>query len=432
MEQSVWLTAVEFPASYDWERDTAYGTVACRLILFSGKERVLSLDAGPDYEISPDPDMHRAVGGHLYTDFATDAETVIRRDGEELFRYPGREAIRGFLLIDGHIHTLGEDRSGGGFAYRIDGEVVLGRDAGLLLEGGAPAAAGQPDLIQDGPLYVEAGQVCFSYCLPGTPPELFLVRDGVAEPVGTAPATVDIFDQRLYKGTLFRVESRSGTSGRPFLVSGDQSVQLAGEPRLGPVPRKCTLVPFGDDMAVRGWYHYPDGFDEFLLWTRHGILYSESRPLRAFSVLPPSSGTPSVAASSGSGSMAYVLSTSDGLVIGKDTETWSPIGRYRLFTPSCARLYPLREQDGGTTRGPNGSITHMQEGGTTRGPNGGITHAQDNGTMRGQDEGEAASTASSSDTRYYVALSGPSCILWVDGVVTPIPLHGYISGMVIE
>ena len=374
---AVWLTAVEFPASYDWERDTAYGTAACRLVLFSGKDRVLTLDAGPEFEISPDPDMHRASGGHLYTDYATDTETVIRRDGVELFRYPGREAIRGFLVIDGHIHTLGEDRSGEGFAYRIDGEVVLDRPSGVLLPGGAPAAAGCRTRVQDGPLYVEGGQVCFSYCEPGPAP--FLVRDGVAEPVQTAPATAEVMDQRLYEGVLYRVERRSGASGRPFLVSGESSVQLAGEPRLAPVARKCTLVPFGGEMAVRGWYHYPDGPDEFLLWTRSGILYSEVLPLRAFSVLAPAA-SPSSIASSGPGTMAYVLSPPDGLVIGKDAQTWTPIGRYRLYTPACACLVP--------------------------------------------DVGE-------SGTRYYVALSGPSCILWADGVVTPIPIHGYISGLTV-
>ena len=175
------------------------------------------------------------------------------------------------------------------------------------------------------------------------------------------------------------MERRSGASGRPFLVSGESSVQLAGEPRLAPVARKCTLVPFGGEMAVRGWYHYPDGPDEFLLWTRSGILYSEVLPLRAFSVLAPAA-SPSSVASSGPGTMAYVLSPPDGLVIGKDAQTWTPIGRYRLYTPACACLVP--------------------------------------------DVGE-------SGTRYYVALSGPSCILWADGVVTPIPIHGYISGLTV-
>jgi hypothetical protein len=381
-DATVWLTAVEFPVSYDWERDTAYGTVDCRIVLFSGKERVLSVDAGPSYEVSPDPDMHRAVGGHLYTDYSTDAETVIRRDGVELFRYPGREAIRGFLLYGGHVHTLGEDRAGAGFAYRIDGEAVFRRDEGVLLEGGAPSAADHPDLIQDGPLYVEGGMVCFSYYVPDQPPTLFFVHDGVEEAVSVGATVAAIMDHRLYNGSFYRVENRSGAAGLPFLVSGETSVQLSGEPRLAPSARKCTLVPYGDDMAVRGWYHYPDGYEEFHLWTRSGVLYRESLPFRAFSVLHTSDYSDDSGfgmASYGTGLMAYVFSPpGESLTIVKGTETWTPMGHYRLFTPSCARL----------VCGPG--------------------------------------------AKYYVALSGPSCILWVDGVVTPIPIHGYISGLTVE
>ena len=57
--------------------------------------------------------------GHLYTDNLDGTETVIRRDGEELFRYPGRESLRGFLLVGGKVHTLGQNLDGDGFAYRI-------------------------------------------------------------------------------------------------------------------------------------------------------------------------------------------------------------------------------------------------------------------------------------------------------------------------
>lgn len=355
--RTLWLTGVEFPESYDWERDTAYGTVSCRLVLFNGGERVLTLPAGPGTEISPDPDMHRVIGGHLFTDGSTDTETVVREDGAERFRFPGRETVRGMLVRDGHIHTLGERRDGSGFAYRVDGVEVFSRDAGYLLPGGT----GAPQ--QDGPLYVDGGKVCFSYAEPGLPPSVFLVRAGKAEAVETDPDAAEVLDQRLLDGVLYRVEMRTHVYGRPFLVSGAESVLLSGEPRLSPRAEKCRLLFCDGEALVRGWYRYPDGTTEFVLWDHGGVVYRESQPVQAFSLAP---GRQPVC----------VVGLPSGLQIRKGEQSWTPVGRYRLLAPEAgAKLV---------------------------------------------------------DGVFHVALSGPSCILWKDGVVTPVQLHGYLSGVYVE
>ena len=389
--RTVYMTAVEFPESYDWERDTAFGNVSCRLLLFSGKDRVLDLPAGAGEEISPDPDMHRVAGGHLYTDYSTDTETVVRCDGKELFRYPGREYLSGFLVLDGHVHTLGVPRSGGGFTYRIDGVAVFSRQAGSLLPGGSGGGgalderAGEDSrpvgTADGGVLYLEEGTVCFSYVLPGAPPSLYLVRDGKAEPVPVDPLVTEVMDQRLSGGVLYRIEKRRPLPGRTVFVAGEEVTAFAG--MHGGGISKCRLVPYGDSMLACGWNRISDDAEEFLLCSPRSILFREAAPLQSFSILPLPSAAGAPALSSGVGPMACVLSQPSGIQLMKDAETWSPIGRYRLFTPSCACL---------------------------------VRNSADSG----------------SGTDYYVALSGPSCILWKDGNVTPIQLHGYITGLYVE
>lgn len=142
----VWLSGVEFPAAYDWQRDTAYGSVDARLVLFRDGERRLAIPAGEKHHVSTDPDMHRIVGGHLYTDYSSGEATYIGRDGKELFRFDGREMMAGFLVRETEIWTLGLDRdTGRGITLRKNGEPVFtdpqgrlqagdGREGGLLQE----------------------------------------------------------------------------------------------------------------------------------------------------------------------------------------------------------------------------------------------------------------------------------------------------------
>ena len=60
----VYVSAVEFPEDYDWQRDTAYGTVPCRVSLFLEGERILSVPAGPGTFVGADPDRMRIREGH--------------------------------------------------------------------------------------------------------------------------------------------------------------------------------------------------------------------------------------------------------------------------------------------------------------------------------------------------------------------------------
>ena len=155
-EEHVWLTAVRFPDGFAWDLDTCAVDGEVWIDLYRDGEKVRSQPAGA----SVHPDMHRYTGGHLYTDWSTDTETVLSRDGAELFRFEGREAIRGFLVREDGVHTLGQDRDGSGFTYRIDGRTLYRSETGAVLGGpDAPGSAG-------GALTEYGEDVFYVCCLP--------------------------------------------------------------------------------------------------------------------------------------------------------------------------------------------------------------------------------------------------------------------------
>ena len=137
--EHIYLTAVRFPDGYAWDLDTCAVDGEVWIDLYRDSEKVRSIPAGA----SVHPDMHRYLGGHLYTDWSTDTETVVAREGVEQFRFEGREAIRGFLVREDGVHTLGQDRDGNGFTYRIDGRILYRSETGAVLGGpDTPGAAG--------------------------------------------------------------------------------------------------------------------------------------------------------------------------------------------------------------------------------------------------------------------------------------------------
>ena len=139
--EHVYLTAVRFPDGFAWQEDTCAVDGPVWIDLYRDGALVRSIPAGGSLH----PDMHRYMGGHLYTDCSAGQETIISRDGAELFRFEGREAMRGFLVREDGIHTLGQDRDGEGFTYRVNGRIVFRSETGAVLgsadEPGAPGGA---------------------------------------------------------------------------------------------------------------------------------------------------------------------------------------------------------------------------------------------------------------------------------------------------
>lgn len=133
--KKVWYAVgVDYPQGYDWRTDDMMGSVRCSLVVFANGVPLMKLPVGDEYEISPDPDMHRVIEGNLYTDYSTDSETVIKRNGEQLIRYPGREMIVDIAVEDDLVYTLGQARDGKGFSFRVNGEELVSRSSGYVFD----------------------------------------------------------------------------------------------------------------------------------------------------------------------------------------------------------------------------------------------------------------------------------------------------------
>ncbi|MBP5720679.1 MAG: hypothetical protein J6W82_06405, partial [Bacteroidales bacterium] len=66
-DTTFYVSAVTFPAAYDWQRDTAFGNVACTLKIFKGAVPVLTMPAGPSNRISASPHRNHLLGSSIFT-----------------------------------------------------------------------------------------------------------------------------------------------------------------------------------------------------------------------------------------------------------------------------------------------------------------------------------------------------------------------------
>ena len=155
---NVYVSAVIAPDGYDWRRDSCYGSTGMKIILLKNYKEILSLDTGKDCLVSSEPDLHHIINGHLYTEYASNTHTIIKKDGKELFRYPGREWLKGILPVGDSTYTLGQSRDGNGFSFRLDGQTVLAKSYGTV-NGGFT----QCNCDSNGALYYSDGAISFDY-----------------------------------------------------------------------------------------------------------------------------------------------------------------------------------------------------------------------------------------------------------------------------
>lgn len=306
-EKHLWVSAVAYPEGYDWKRDTARGQVACRLVLFRDGNRVLELPVQDG--VSPDMDMHRIAGGHLYTDDVIGDETVLCRDGKEILRYKGRETIRGFFAGSaGEIHTLGQNRGGSGFTYRIDGKIIHEEPTGTLF--GEPGNGA----FRSGAFCLEDG-ISFGFSTTGG--HFYLWQDGAAEEILLRePQTV--FDLRLVDGKPVTVYSSRASPLR--LAVGEEDSAPKNLRVL-----KARIQPLssgGFRLAVR--YRASDGDEVDALIEANGkVRYYKSASFRTEPM---------------TGGDGYVSSDREGrvAVVGWDGEVYTTeAGRWTLMGPQC-------------------------------------------------------------------------------------------------
>ena len=209
-----YITGLDYPDGYDWRADSENGTVKCSLVVFTDGRPVMKVPVGHEYHVSPDPDMHRVIRGHLYTDYSTEDETVIKKDGQEIFRYQGREMILGMAVSDGDVYTLGQPRHGDGFTYRRNGDILIGSSSGNAF----------PRLQQDG------DTLCFAFSKPiesvsDTVERYYHVRNGKTSQVAVREDVKKVWDVIWHDGRACYLATMTGVSS-PVVVNGESMKAL--------------------------------------------------------------------------------------------------------------------------------------------------------------------------------------------------------------
>ncbi|MBQ9309746.1 MAG: hypothetical protein IJ222_02660 [Bacteroidales bacterium] len=272
----VYVSAVVVPDSYDWRRDTSFGSASCKLVLMKDGTPLFSLSTGMKERISIEPDTHHILDGHLYTEYSTSSETFLKRDGELVCSFPGREVLKGLLVREDGVYTLGQDREGGGFTFRHNGNEVLRVEDGTVFGDFNSSAYGRT-----GALYELDGDVCFCY---RDEESCHAVRNGDARPENSGVSPSRVKDLRLASdglwsvsdyGTLMMVDGpyRSYALSRNYswtaceLWPGSSGMWVLGETAASGL--SCTMLrPVHDDtgefpeIVFRGGNNYVYGSGE--------------------------------------------------------------------------------------------------------------------------------------------------------------------------
>ena len=179
------VTGLEYPEGYDWTHpETKNG--APDIVLYRGDRLVLRIPTGEEHAVSEDLDMHRYVGGHVYTDYSTDTHTIVSRDGAELFRYTGRERIVLLAERDGRVLTLGEARDGRGFSSRVDGvPVFIGFDGSVFQNAGV-SPEGEIRFFYRMPVNSTSGVTYLYYAVTGSDCVMIELPSDIIEVYGFA------------------------------------------------------------------------------------------------------------------------------------------------------------------------------------------------------------------------------------------------------
>jgi hypothetical protein len=213
LDQVAYMTVLDYKKGYDWRMDPAKGSVKCSLVVYADGRPVMKVPVGDEYETASDPDMHRLVEGHLYTDYSTDSETVIKKDGALLFRYPGREIICGVEVSDSSTYTLGQNRSGSGFSFRQNGEVILQRQYGAVM-GGLKRINGTLSFAFYDSIRAQDSNV----------DRYYIVNDGEVSQVAVREDIVKVWDVMNQGGTVSYVATLTGVAFPVFFHGESKTV----------------------------------------------------------------------------------------------------------------------------------------------------------------------------------------------------------------
>ena len=250
--RSVWyVTGFDYPEGYDWMSDPEAGSVKCSLVVYANAVPMLKIPVGSEYHTSADPDMHRMIDGDLYTDYAADSVTIIKKNGRHLFSYPGREMIVGMYADSSGVYTLGQSRRGEGFTFRRNGELLLERTKGHLM--------GQKIVLENG--------FAFSEKVAGSGLErYYLYRNGEVSQIAVREDVKKVWDVAVCNGEVCFIATLTGIT-HPVLVCGDDMYML-DFPLSAMVALSSFISAMREEVLIEGVIATSNGVLTSGLWRK--------------------------------------------------------------------------------------------------------------------------------------------------------------------
>lgn len=279
----LYAVALEFPEDYDWRRDPSGGDVAPDIVFYHDTVAIFRKPTGNGSLLLPDGDMHRIYGNHLFSDCSTPSQTIIFKDGEELFRWDGREMVADLEEHNGKTYTLSTSRDGQGWSCRCDGETVLHGEYGRFLSG----------------FYKVAGRLCFDYAqaivdkVSGIPDRHYHVTDGVDSLVVVPADIKKILTAEMINGEFNYIATISGYDR--LIWQAGRNAYVLQEEKTGENPDCRLLNAGGRTVAMANL----DGKD--CLWDADGKKFFTGEGCRIFSICEKS------------GHLCFATSSSGGL-----------------------------------------------------------------------------------------------------------------------
>lgn len=327
----------EYPAAVDGERPPRRDSMADETPDSTGmvkiytsairypSEAVLLCDGREIAAAASDgnPDRIRIRKGHLWNDFLDGQETVMLKDGREILRYCGNEFLTGFVQEGDSIYTLGQRAGGEGFCLRLNGEPLVEKSSGVTI---GSLSHGEWD---GGALTKEGSSLYYSYGITvssasGSVWEYYIM-DGkdIFETVNAGSLDL-VWDIRVSGGMSYIAGRRTGSRLTSCLIAGGKVLSIGITQQEYPVDMR--IVPFGEDISVKGYSRLP--MNLYMAWYRSkdGLLAS---------AVPPS-GSPLLYADPDG---KATLMTKDGLITQvfiNERECPIEAGKYRLASSSCA------------------------------------------------------------------------------------------------
>lgn len=306
--KGVYIAALRFPEWAAWRDGDFRGAEA---VLFRDSVEIARCSMG----VLPDPDRIRIIGGHLWTDVAGNGETQIYRDGVHRLTLPEEELLKGFLLQNDTLCTLGQRPGGAGLSYRVNGEEVFSSASGTVM----------------GQLERDSGGTYFTYGITirkgDTATTEYHIMNGPSE-IGTVTPNKGgaIYDIKVRDGTVYRSERRGEKPSSLCLVIGDSFHSM--DVSDGEEIHQCKLFEYDGEMMIKG----------YSLFNRAVTHWIRGREGLRKQVISSLGGVPDIYASGDS--LAYLTTNLDGQVTrvniaGKAFPVEDSL-YLKISSPSCA------------------------------------------------------------------------------------------------